>query len=686
MREGRPVRGGAQQTRELLKRNTALNEELRRRGGPQEESDVERVLRQRGQAMPDAVDPIAAAAVRESDGKIFTGPLHTNAIEKAIAAGYKDGGYPKSDYGFVTKGGQFLSSEDAREYAITQRQVTRQGLDKWEAELGIDGMPGLESGAFALAKSEAKKFQKFDDNFSKAATRGDLAAAEKINDQAAKELGLRSAVHATSAEPFSQFKIHPEGDVQHGFPAIFFSDSDMGYGRHRGAKGQRRVEKFYIRMERPLDLRKHKSNTDHPDYQKAWERYSKVFEKAVEQGRVTQDSIVLGPLLDELPFDSFILHEAKGFSYAVLDPSQIVSAQPILQNADGSPVLPSQRFASALATKNTIARPATGRTRGQAMPDSDFPIRGFHGGPKGITRLKGSTPWARKKGGSDGVIYISTDQAGAEYYADLRDDGRVYEVSARADNPYFTSDQDLLIDPSQEDVRRLKSLGHDAIFPSDPNSTLRAFFNEDQVRLKPTARGQAMPDVGSFDEDAGAYLIAAGDGESLPVYQQADKRGKPAVDGTGKAKFVPIDYDLLHGPGITKYTGPGPEDATKPNYKGLAYDITQKGQREIDAAIDSGAVDSAANRVVDFTVEAMKNREIAAGKGWYSRMWEKLLSAFGEKDASCLRNCLERPAQKRQLSPTSCRLLMLLRASMRGAMTAIARLTWTCLRLRTATI
>ena len=53
MREWRPVKGGAQQTRELLKRNTALNEELRRRGGPQEESDVERVLRQRGQAMPD---------------------------------------------------------------------------------------------------------------------------------------------------------------------------------------------------------------------------------------------------------------------------------------------------------------------------------------------------------------------------------------------------------------------------------------------------------------------------------------------------------------------------------------------------------------------------------------------------------------------------------------------------------
>jgi hypothetical protein len=181
----------------------------------------------------------------------------------------------------------------------------------------------------------------------------------------------------------------------------------------------------------------------------------------------------------------------------------------------------------------------------------------------------------------------------------------------------------------------------------------RGVRSEDpQLQRALQRRGQAMPDVGgAFDEDAGAYLIAAGDGESLPVYQQADKRGKPAVDGTGKAKFVPVDYDLLHGPGITKYTGPGPEDTTKPNYKGLAYDITQKGQREIDAAIDSGAVDSAANRVVDFTVEAMKNREIAAGKGWYSRMREKLLSAFGEKGRELFAQLLGATSAKTPVEP-----------------------------------
>jgi hypothetical protein len=219
------------------------------------------------------------------------------------------------------------------------------------------------------------------------------------------------------------------------------------------------------------------------------------------------------------------------------------------------------------------------------------------------------------------------------------------------------NENDLLYIPRVRE--ELRKRGFDAVrvfdqLERDEIDALIVIGSPDQVvdPLKTQGRGQAMPDaVGAFDEDAGAYLIAAGDGESLPVYQQADKRGKPAVDGTGKAKFVPVDYDLLHGPGITKYTGPGPEDTTKPNYKGLAYDITQKGQREIDAAIDSGAVDNAANRVVDFTAEAMKNREIAAGKGWYSRMREKLLSAFGEKGRELFAQLLGATSAKTPVEP-----------------------------------
>jgi hypothetical protein len=92
MREGRPVKGGAQQTRELLKRNTALNEELKRRGGPQEESDVERVLRQRGQAMPDVDARHADLEARYRAGD--QGALRqaqTIADDAAKTQGYKVG-------------------------------------------------------------------------------------------------------------------------------------------------------------------------------------------------------------------------------------------------------------------------------------------------------------------------------------------------------------------------------------------------------------------------------------------------------------------------------------------------------------------------------------------------------------------------------------------------------------------
>ena len=54
MREGRPVRGGAAQTRELLRRNEAISAELERRGVREEDPQLQRALQRRGQAMPDA--------------------------------------------------------------------------------------------------------------------------------------------------------------------------------------------------------------------------------------------------------------------------------------------------------------------------------------------------------------------------------------------------------------------------------------------------------------------------------------------------------------------------------------------------------------------------------------------------------------------------------------------------------
>jgi hypothetical protein len=56
MREGRPVRGGAAQTRELLRRNDAISAELQRRGVREEDAQLQGALQRRGQAMPDVSD------------------------------------------------------------------------------------------------------------------------------------------------------------------------------------------------------------------------------------------------------------------------------------------------------------------------------------------------------------------------------------------------------------------------------------------------------------------------------------------------------------------------------------------------------------------------------------------------------------------------------------------------------
>jgi hypothetical protein len=74
MREGRPVRGGAAQTRELLRRNEAISAELQRRGVREEDPQLQRALQRRGQAMPDAVSadapPFYMKSTQVLDAKI----------------------------------------------------------------------------------------------------------------------------------------------------------------------------------------------------------------------------------------------------------------------------------------------------------------------------------------------------------------------------------------------------------------------------------------------------------------------------------------------------------------------------------------------------------------------------------------------------------------------------------------
>jgi hypothetical protein len=123
-------------------------------------------------------------------------------------------------------------------------------------------------------------------------------------------------------------------------------------------------------------------------------------------------------------------------------------------------------------------------------------------------------------------------------------------------------------------------------------------------------------------------IISEGTKDALPVIQAVDKDGNPKFkDGEPVPQIIP--YSFLSAPRLSEYDKNDPIDKNKPNYQELAYDIPKPAQNKINQAIDSGAVDNVVKDVVKRTRTYLKNPEIAAGMGWYSRMRVKLLNALG---------------------------------------------------------
>lgn len=136
-----------------------------------------------------------------------------------------------------------------------------------------------------------------------------------------------------------------------------------------------------------------------------------------------------------------------------------------------------------------------------------------------------------------------------------------------------------------------------------------------------------------------AMVVDVGDSISLPILQEA-ANGKPRLDKNGDPKIIKEGYKLVDSPEILNFVGGEVEDATKPDWDSLAYDVPKKFRKVIEKAIDSGAVDAAVNRAVAKTAEYLKNPEIAAGMGWYSRMRENLLNALGPEKRELLSQLL----------------------------------------------
>ena len=120
---------------------------------------------------------------------------------------------------------------------------------------------------------------------------------------------------------------------------------------------------------------------------------------------------------------------------------------------------------------------------------------------------------------------------------------------------------------------------------------------------------------------------------SLKFKPKEDADGNPEKDENGNPILLPvydtIGYDLEGSPVVQSFTG---KKGTKINYDvdGLDY-INNTEKERLKKILESGALDESADRLEKSMTNWLKDPEIQAGDGWYSRMRTKLSNALGNQ-------------------------------------------------------
>lgn len=144
-------------------------------------------------------------------------------------------------------------------------------------------------------------------------------------------------------------------------------------------------------------------------------------------------------------------------------------------------------------------------------------------------------------------------------------------------------------------------------------------FEPSQIKSATANRGDYSPSSPDI-----RFSPAPQDPTALPVSETTDEAGKKSV--------ASIPYSLLDSPFINEsIDSPTPKGAVSiPDYDDLHYEVTIPARKKINAAIESGAVDRAGTRLAEEAAKMVENPDVAAGKGWYSRMRKKIDDLYGK--------------------------------------------------------
>ena len=231
-------------------------------------------------------------------------------------------------------------------------------------------------------------------------------------------------------------------------------------------------------------------------------------------------------------------------------------------------------------------------------------------------------------------------EAGAKASSERRKNATVYNLAVKGrflevDAGGKTAEEFGSLTAKVNEARRKRLDGvvfrnlDDAPYLNDPSTHYAVFDSENIKSADPITRddnGNVIPLSERFNTTSEDIRYQPkGDADAPHMADPDDSQSiEPVRRKNGK--FQVIDYGLAEG--MSRHSGPV-QDGTLMDFKSLPYDVTGPGQEMINNAVMDGSVDAIKDKLVAEYREAIKNPEIAAGQGWYSRMREHLLARLG---------------------------------------------------------
>jgi ADP-Ribosyltransferase in polyvalent proteins len=302
----------------------------------------------------------------------------------------------------------------------------------------------------------------------------------------------------------------------------------------------------------------------------------------------------------------------------------------------------------------------------KAVDDNGKPVRVYHGTGSNFEAFEPNKTWS----GTPGTVFTSTNPEVGSDFADhvsrfqSEPNASVMPLYAKIENP-LTVDMGASEHGQSTGLRRIRDLikqakaeGHDGLNLKNIIDSPRGTIGDHWIGFKPEQFKSATGNIGTFDAKSGKVNYMPGEAapgedrepitikrpfdQTRPVYSRPDRAFFMPGDDTVPVTFtknkrgedtpVKIGYDIVHAPLIAgkQPTAEEFKNAVDTLPKDQYKYLTDAARRRLSALDKASATTTFGNKLAAEARKVMKDPEVAAGVGWYSRLRDLLSQSFGK--------------------------------------------------------